>query len=345
MEKNKKEVQDKINQWVLNIQSNNITVGNCILFSEYCNNYINTYKYGFVKDSTYVVLYDVINSVIRDSDIDIPLYKLDDIIVQKFLNSKCYYSVSRIRQIYNMIYSVLRYAYRRKDIAVDIAGLLIVPKSKQIFKERNIYSDEDVYIFQSILHDTFFNARLQAYAVSYIIILNTGLRMGEFLALTWNDIDFDKRVLYVRTSVVRSRRMNDIGCDYVIGSTKSSNSIRKIPLNDLAISCLHYLHDEYLFTTYVLEYDGSFVKPQTYNYRFRSVCRELALPYYGVHALRHTFASRLIRRGVPPKVVSELLGHASVSFTLDRYVHVYDDDVMDAVGLLLNDDAFITPDE
>ena len=79
---------------------------------------------------------------------------------------------------------------------------------------------------------------------------------------------------------------------------------------------------------------GDNMKLRSFQQTFWRICEYVGVPNYGLHSLRHTFASRLISRGVPPKVVSQLLGHSSVVFTLNRYVHTYDDDLQGAVSSL-----------
>ena len=66
---------------------------------------------------------------------------------------------------------------------------------------------------------------------------------------------------------------------------------------------------------------GKFIEPRNYYERYKRYLRLCELGDFNFHALRHTFATRCIEAGVDPKVLSEILGHASVQITLDRYVH------------------------
>ena len=79
---------------------------------------------------------------------------------------------------------------------------------------------------------------------------------------------------------------------------------------------------------------GSHLTYSTFIQRYKRICDYLDVPYRGLHALRHTFASRLIKAGISPKVVSDLLGHSSVVFTLNRYVHTDIDSRKNAVNVL-----------
>lgn len=81
---------------------------------------------------------------------------------------------------------------------------------------------------------------------------------------------------------------------------------------------------------------GSFLCYGSFQQTFRRICSLLGIKSSGVHALRHTFATRLIDRGVAPKIVSQLLGHSSVVFTLNRYVHTNEDSLRESIGVLNN---------
>ena len=74
-------------------------------------------------------------------------------------------------------------------------------------------------------------------------------------------------------------------------------------------------------------------KNSSYDTHLYKLCDEAGIKRFCMHALRHTYATRAIERGVPPKVLQQLLGHASIQTTMDRYVHVTNDSLVDAVQL------------
>ena len=69
------------------------------------------------------------------------------------------------------------------------------------------------------------------------------------------------------------------------------------------------------------------------------LCDKAGIKHFGMHTLRHTYATRAIERGVPPKVLQQLLGHASIKTTMDRYVHVTDESLSKAILLFQNPDS------
>lgn len=338
--RSQKEVQDKIDEWVMNVQQDKITRTNSVLFSEYCNTYIYTYKYGFIKQSSFDRLESILINHVKGSKIDVPVYLLDDMLLQNYLNSKRDLSNSSLKKIYNLVHSVLIYAYRKKDIAIDIAGLIKLPASLKDDKTIKIYLDSDVEKFQKSL-DGDVPDDVYLFVIACVIILNTGLRLGEMLALTWMCVDLENNVLRVRDSLSCVRNREGSGRSYIINSAKTKKSVRDVPINAIAGKCFELLQIN-KSCDYVLSHENSFVKFDSFYRNFRKACALLKIEYRGVHALRHTFASRLIRRGAPVKVVSELLGHTSAEFTLNRYVHTYDGDAADAVNLL-DGNALIPP--
>ena len=156
------------------------------------------------------------------------------------------------------------------------------------------------------------------------ITLYTGIRIGEACALRWEDIDLDARILYVRQTVSRvwfaiedTKRSK-----LVIGSPKSESSLRSIPI----CSKLHKVLCDFPSKKkqgYILAgtADAAFTSPRTFEYRYKAILKKCAIEPVTYHALRHTFATRCIERGVDIKSLSEILGHTDVSITLDTYVH------------------------
>lgn len=159
------------------------------------------------------------------------------------------------------------------------------------------------------------------WAAMIFVGLRTGLRQGELLALRWEDVDLTKGLLMVRRSVCRG-----------FITTPKSGKGREVPLGDEVLAVLkkhRHLRGELVFCAM----DGSmFVKGECKHPLWRA-CKRAGLRRIGWHVLRHTFASHLVMRGVPLKVVQELLGHATVEMTM-RYAHLSPNVPRDAVRCL-----------
>lgn len=156
------------------------------------------------------------------------------------------------------------------------------------------------------------------------ITLYSGIRIGEACALRWEDIDIDAKLLYVRQTVSRIWSFSDEKktSKLVIGTPKSESSLRCIPI----CSKLHAAICNFPYRKkygYILPSatDCSFISPRTFEYRYKLILKKIGLEPVNYHALRHTFATRCIERGVDIKSLSEILGHSDVSITLNTYVH------------------------
>lgn len=191
----------------------------------------------------------------------------------------------------------------------------------------------------------------------YALLLETGLRTGEMIGLTWDSIDWKNRTLTISKSLEYRYKTRV----WRAGPPKTMKSYRTIPLTDTAYQILKSCYDERESRkesdelSQILEYmdrrtgetkvlvmkDLVFInyrtgkpnKNSSYDTHLYKLCDTAGIRRFGMHALRHTYATRAIERGVPPKVLQQLLGHASIKTTMDRYVHVTDDSMAKAVRL------------
>ena len=171
------------------------------------------------------------------------------------------------------------------------------------------------------------------YGWGCILILETGLRAGEALALEWADIDEEKRLLKVTKNLVRVD-----GKNLVQRTTKTASGKRTIPLNGIAMEAVQRLKAQavpgcpFVFATQT----GKHLSYRNLLATMEKACETAGVESRGLHALRHSFASNLYARGVEIKLISKLLGHASTQITYDRYVHFFegeiDDTLRQAVG-------------
>lgn len=156
------------------------------------------------------------------------------------------------------------------------------------------------------------------YKTGVLLCMSTGLRIGEICALKWSDIDFENKLLYVSRTVQRIAVMGRKTRTALLESEpKSSFSKREIPIADEIVKfLLPYRKSEgYLFK------GTKPMEPRTYQNKFAKYIRDAELPKSHFHILRHTFATNCIDSGMDVKSLSEILGHADVKITLNRYVH------------------------
>lgn len=156
-----------------------------------------------------------------------------------------------------------------------------------------------------------------------LISLYTGLRIGEICALSWEDVDLHAKIIHVRHTIarIRNRQLNSgIKTSLIIDEPKTFSSKRDIPIPSFLCGVLSELKKNTV-SQYVVSEKSGFVNPRTFEYRYHKFLKTCHVQSINFHALRHTFATRCIEVGVDVKSLSEILGHANVSITLNTYVH------------------------
>ena len=189
----------------------------------------------------------------------------------------------------------------------------------------------------------------------YALILETGLRTGELIGLTWDAINWEKRTLTVNKTLEFRHKQKD----WRAGPPKTQQSYRTIPLTNRAYEILKTIYDNrknhkrsaklsqelpYMDRrtgqqkvlvmedlVFINWRTGEPAKNSSYDTHLCKLCDEAGIKRFCMHALRHTYATRAIESGMQPKVLQKLLGHASIKTTMDRYVHVTDDSMNLAV--------------
>ncbi len=218
-----------------------------------------------------------------------------------------------VNSIISVMKNIFEYAAEIKDCTlINFKGLNV----KQPQKQMRILSQSEQSILTEYLLEESSNT-----GIGILLSLYTGLRVGEVCALKWEDISFRDRCIHVHKTMQRIQvEGNSDHKSEIISAPKSECSVRDVPIPDKLLLMLQERQNAP--NTYFLTGKTTlYVEPRTMQNRFKSTIKKAGIAPANFHALRHTFATRCIELGFDIKSLSEILGHASVNITLNRYIH------------------------
>ena len=261
-----------------------------------------------VKKTTYQKYESMIRNHIAHGLGAVPLKLVSSQMLDQFayekINGSAKLSPKTVNDILAIINSAMSYAEQEYGMSKPK-----IRRAKEPRKEMRVLSVEEQHILVDFLLD-----EMDLFKLGVLISLFTGIRLGELCALQWEDIKSDR--LIVNKSFQRIKVGNTT--QLIQTSPKTSSSVRIIPL---PASICAYL-EPFRSTGPVLKTrNGSQVEPRLMQLKFGKYIKQCELEKTNFHALRHTFATRCIEAGFDIKTLSEILGHADVKTTLNRYVH------------------------
>lgn len=224
-------------------------------------------------------------------------------------------AVKTVRDILTILRTVLKFISKRYPGLVP-AVEFNYPKA--VKRETRVLSGEEQRRLVEYLKRDMDSCRF-----GVLLALTTGMRLGELCALRWKDISLESGTIRVEATMQRLRDPDHHGGQrtrVLIGTPKSGTSLRSIPLTAAAQElCARF--DPHCPQAYVLTGTERYMEPRQAQKRLARYTRECGLEGVHFHTLRHTFATRCVEVGFELKSLSEILGHANTSITLDRYVH------------------------
>lgn len=224
-------------------------------------------------------------------------------------------SPKTVHDILAVLHGILKYAAEKHP---DIFPFCQIRYPKVAKKEMRVLSQDEQNRFV-----TFLLQNMDSCKFGVLLALLTGLRIGEICALRWNCVSEKDKAIHIKKTLQRLCSADTADAQktkVVIGPPKSDTSIRTIPLtNNLAELCRKM--KSHSAAVYVLTGTEAYMEPRTLQYRLKKYTEACALHDVHFHTLRHTFATNAVEAGFEVKSLSEILGHASIKITLDRYVH------------------------
>ena len=329
----------RFNDILSSINQGNYIENKDISLNQILNNYIdNKYKSGIIHDRSYTRNKETLKQLKKcfSSIIDKPIQKVTLEQVKKCLpnlrelkiTSKTNetaiksYSQSTINKVYALLRKGFKIALSERIITYNILDNenLQKPKSKKENKTVEALTLEEEKNLINIL-------KKDNYKYKNIILLTlfTGLRIGETLALTRDDINLKEKTLTVNRTLTRDK--ND---KVILGeTTKTINGKRTIYLSDNAIKILKDSLQNKINNIYDLvfyDYDrNKFITPNEINCFLQRFNKKYNIcAHIHTHMLRHTYATRCIEAGMSAKVLQKNLGHSKIQTTLDTYTSIFE---------------------
>lgn len=309
------------------IENKNITL------EEWLKEWMRVYKKPYISPRTYQGYVEKSKTILEHLG-NMQLQKIELYHLQKFVSDLQNEGKSpkSLRHYYSILKMCFDDAIMCRHISLNPTRNLKLPSMRR--KELNIMTKEEQLVFEGFM-------KKYRMGTAYIVLVNTGLRAGELSGLTWKDVDFENKALYVRRGMQKITTYDDdfnkVKRERKVTDVKTENSYRVVPMLDKVVRILQeykkkvqaeqeelaelgegFKEDDFIFKT-------KYNHPITSEYLRKTcqgICKSNNFRKVGIHELRHTFATRSIEAGIDLRVLQEILGHASYSTTADIYVHI-----------------------
>ena len=332
----KKEVKAKAQQAQSNFKANGSTVFKRVkvtTYRELTDLWLENYQMT-VKPQTLVSTRQFLKNHILPVFGDMQLDKIHIAHIQSWVN-KLAFKIVNYGVAASINKRILQYGVSMQLIPFNPAREVILPRPQKAGANRIKFIDkEDLKTFLDYMERLAPTAYNYYYdSVLYKLLLATGCRYGEAVALEWSDIDFDSATISITKTYNRIVKQ--------VGTPKSKAGIRTISIDNKTILMLKQYRNRQrqafmeigspapalVFSTTVSQYPNSDARTKSLRYR----CKEAGIPQFTFHAFRHTHASLLLNAGISYKELQHRLGHATLAMTMDTYSHLSKEKEKEAV--------------
>lgn len=327
--KTRKEVQEKLTAALNDINNNTYIEPSKMTVEQWMYIWLRDYKKASVKPKTYAAYEAHVRNYIAPDLGNYTLATLRNDMVQRFVNGLADKGLKSltIERIVGTLKTALIQAVDNDLIAKSPATRIKMPLKQERTPRVLTVEEQNIFMEYSKEHR---NGEI------FLLILGTGLRIGEALALTWDDIDFENHILSVNRTQIEY-------CEHINGETiyhrgysspKTKAGKRTIPLIPSLVDMLLKLKEERELEKQKFKdvyqdnglifcnYYGVSLNYTAISKKIQTICKKAGLNGVHPHTLRHTFATRGLENGIDLKIMQELLGHSSIKMTADLYTHV-----------------------
>lgn len=322
----KKKAQKILNDMIYEYEHGTYVEPSKTTIEKFLKEWMETYVIPNKSPTTYENYQKIINRYICPILGNYTLEDLTPIMVQKWVNSLAngdYIDARKplkpqtVKNIFLILHSSMEKAIELKLITESPCTYTTLPKLVKY--NAQIFDEEELQKFLTALKGTELETPL-------LIILSCGLRRGEALALKWSSIDWQNKKIHITESIVQTPSKK-----ILTKEPKSKAGIRSIVMPNQLYEYLkleyerrklldkHFSEDDYIIHA---KSSKQPCKPDSLSKKFKCFLKRNNLKDIRLHDLRHECASLLLKSGVNPRVAKDILGHSTVSITLDTYSHV-----------------------
>jgi len=303
-----------------------------LTLGDWLDTWMKEYKKNSVRATTYTNYFLAIENHIRPELGNMQLKNIRPDHIQKFLNDMSGGKVRdmplapwTVQKAKVILSGAFEQAIRNQIIPYNPVKATVPPKMEQ--KDIRVLTEDEQKDFLRAVK----GHRLEAL---YILTLATGLRRGEAIALTWDNIDFDSNTLTVKGSVSRVLDTDTRKTYLTLSEPKTKSGRRQVPIlsslaqvlkehkqrqdDEIAAAGSAWQDNNIVFASNI----GTYTEPRRVNMSMNKITDAAGLPRFTFHSLRHTFATRMLEANISAKIVQDVLGHADVTLTLNTYSHV-----------------------
>lgn len=321
--KTKKEAEKALNELINQVNKGTYNDVSKDYVNEYLHEWLELYAKNKLRDTTFANYKRAIDARIIPAIGALKIGELKNHHIQKFVNDLKEEDLSGryIEYCVTVLHGALEDAIKRDLLVKNPAKHIEIPRERR--RQYDTWTSDQIKMFLAY-------AKIDSplYYPVFLTALGTGMRRGELLGLTWDHVDFEKKVINVRQSLVYDEK------GFRFSEPKTKSSIRSISLDNHLLKELkkHKTKQKELQLLFGGEYNklnlvfpreaGDPIYPRTLATIFNRITKKANVPKIRLHDLRHTHATLLLEMGVNPKVIAERLGHSSINITLDVYSHV-----------------------
>lgn len=316
------------------------------LFCDYCNTWLNIYKKGLVRNRTYDIIDSVLTLHIYPELGCLQLGSITSSDLQVLVDQKAdTLSLNYLKQIFSVLKGVFYYAISSEAILDNPMKDVVFPHYKYTaVTESNIVvltEEEQIRLYKACLKRRKNNKFVYRIGPAVILLLSTGMRIGELFALKSSDVDLERKEISINATVSRAVPREDdstLRCIYELHNTKTKAGTRVIPMNLWAMRATSIIKDELFIENemnlFFTNREGKIYRHYDFAVSFDRLLRIANIEHKSLHCLRHSFTTQMLREKLDVLYLSKILGHSSSVVTYTTYTHLLTNDKEDAVQSL-----------